>query len=147
MSDRKRRRVGGKGSQSDKDAFLEPGGGEGTEKLTHRLHADLPCLPMFALHAEGGAIPTQQEIDAAIGVGTATPLHLIAKLAVDEGDDLLELKPVEVAELLRELAGSAGACYGPFDSVGGRLDAQRSASGGERVSGNGSQGVRLACRR
>ena len=99
-------RVLGVAAEGDEQPALDASVGECPKKLAHGLHADVPGLPVLALDRGARSVLFDYQVDAAVRVSTAAPADRIALLAVNQGDEVLELEPVDGSELLDEGGGS-----------------------------------------
>jgi len=94
-------------AKCDEDALFDLRMGERSQEFPDGFFAHLPRPPMLALNGGGLAVLGDHEVDAPVRVGAAAPGDGIAKLAIGEGDDLLELEPVNGADLVQEQCGAA----------------------------------------
>src|ERR1017187_1397123 len=92
--------LAGVATKCDKNALLNFGSGQRTQKLPHRLHPDLACFPLLALYGRALAILLDHEINATVWICTATASDGVAEFAVKQGDQFFKLKPVNSPQLL-----------------------------------------------
>lgn len=100
--------VGSESLEGDEDPLLESGIGHGAEELADDLDADVPGFPLLTLDGYGRVVFGDDEIDAAVGISSSAEFNCVAMFAVGEGNELLELEPIDGAELLNEAGGGIG---------------------------------------